>query len=248
MAKFDFNSLLGSSVFSSLNSFLRHNASDEGFQKGNRYEVVIGLPSGASGESASGDTGAGKSATNVTSNLGSEVARRISFRCSSISIPDRTLTGARNTNIYGPSHEIVREQTYGSVQAVFYLGTDLGERYFFEEWQKCTFNPETYNLNYYKEYVGSVDIFALNEQDERTFGVRLEEAFPNTVGAVAFSHEKVSSVNTVSVDFKYRYFRNLSSESISSKPPTESTLSDLIKNSVARQLQIKVPQVIRRLF
>ena len=33
MAKFDFNSLLGSSVFSSLNSFLRHNASDEGFQK-----------------------------------------------------------------------------------------------------------------------------------------------------------------------------------------------------------------------
>ena len=87
MAKFDFNSLLGSSVFSSLNSFLRHNASDEGFQKGNRYEVVIGLPSGASGESASGDSGAGKSATNVTSNLGSEVARRISFRCSSISIP-----------------------------------------------------------------------------------------------------------------------------------------------------------------
>ena len=100
MAKFDFNSLLGSSVFSSLNSFLRHNASDEGFQKGNRYEVVIGLPSGASSESASGDSG-GKSATNVTSNLGSEVARRISFRCSSISIPDRTLTGAKNTNIYG---------------------------------------------------------------------------------------------------------------------------------------------------
>ena len=85
-------------------------------------------------------------------------------------------------------------------------------------------------------------------KDERTFGVRLEEAYPDTVGAVAFSHEKVSSVNTVSVGFKYRYFRNLSSESVSSKPPTESTLSDLIKNSVARQLQIKVPQVIRRLF
>ena len=248
MAKLDFNSLLGSSVFSSLNSFLRHNASDEGFQKGNRYEVVIGLPSGASGESASGDDGAGKSATNVTSNLGSEVARRISFRCSNISIPDRSLRGVVNSNIYGPTHEIVQGQTYGAVQATFYLGTDLGERYFFEEWQKCTYNPETYNINYYKEYIGSVDIFALNEQDKRTFGVRLEEAFPDTIGAVAFSHEKVSTVNTFTVGFKYRYFRNLASESVSSKPPAESTLSDLIKNSVARQLQIKVPQVIRRLF
>ena len=53
-----------------------------------------------------------------------------------------------------------------------------------------------YDINYYKEYIGSVDIYALNEKDERTFGVRLEEAYPDTRLVVSFSHEKVSSVNT----------------------------------------------------
>ena len=62
------------------------------------------------------------------------------------------------------------------------FGSDLAERYFFEEWQKITYNTDTYNINYYKEYVGSVEIYQLNEQDERTYGCKLEEVFSRTIG------------------------------------------------------------------
>ena len=93
--------------------------------------------------------------------------RNLSIRCDTISIPGRNLRTVMNGNIYGPPHEIVQGQTFAPVEATFYCGSDLAERYFFEDWQKITYNPTTYNINYYKEYIGSVEIYQLNEQDHK---------------------------------------------------------------------------------
>ena len=144
MSRFNFSNVLGGAVFGGLNAFLQHNASRDGYAKANRYEVVILLPSGVT-NGAFQD--AGESATNVKGLKNSEAARRVSFRCDSISIPGRNLRTQVNGNIYGPPHEVVQGITFGELQATFYLGNDLGERYFFEEWQKTTYNPTTYNIN-----------------------------------------------------------------------------------------------------
>ena len=73
-------------------------------------------------------------------------------------MPDRSLRTQINSNIYGPTHDIVQGQTYATVSATFYLVLTL-ERYFFEDGKRSTYNPDTYNINYYKEYVGSVEIY-----------------------------------------------------------------------------------------
>ena len=245
MSRFNFSNVLGGAVFGSLNAFLSHNASRDGYAKANRYEVVILLPSGVT----SGDfQGAGEAAmaTNVLSRLGGETARRISFRCDSISIPGRNLRTQMNGNIYGPPHEIVQGQTFAPVEATFYCGSDLAERYFFEDWQKITYNPDTYNINYYKEYIGSVEIYQLNEQDERTYGCKLEEVFPKTVAALAYSHGSNNQIQKVSVELAYRYWRNIATEP--KKAALDSTLQDILKNTVLRQVQTRLPPVLRRLF
>ena len=248
MAKFNFGNVLGGAVFGSLNAFLQHNASKDGYAKANRYEVVIGLPTGVT--QGSEDT-AGRSALagNVQGQLAGETARRISFRCDSISIPGRNLRTAMNGNIYGPPHEIVQGITFAPVQATFYCGSDLAERYFFEEWQKVSYNPDTFNINYYKEYVGAVDIYQLNEQDERTYGVRLEEAFPKTVAEIAYGHASANTINKVTVEFQYRKFRNLATEELGGDTPSlENTIADILQNSILRQVQTRLPTVLRRLF
>jgi len=244
MAKFNFSNVLGGAVFGGLNAFLQHNACRDGYAKANRYEVVILLPSGVT----NGDfQGAGEAAmsTTVLSNLHGEAARRISFRCDSISIPGRNLRTQMNGNIYGPPHEIVQGQTFAPVEATFYCGSDLAERYFFEDWQKITYNPDTYNINYYKEYVGSVEIYQLNEQDERTYGCKLEEVFPKTVAALAYGHGNSNTIQKVSVEFAYRYWRNIATEP--KKASLDSTLQDILKNSLLRQIQTRLPPVIRKL-
>lgn len=242
MAKFNFSNVLGGAVFGGLNAILQHNASRDGYSKANRYEVVIGLPSGTNNAEAGESAQSGK----LISQLHGETARRISFRCDSISLPGRNLRTAMNGNIYGPPHEIVQGQTFAEVAASFYAGSDLAERYFFEEWQKVSYNPDTYNINYYKEYVGAVEIYTLNEQGERTYGVRLEEAFPITVDAIALGHASNNTINKVNVSFKYRYWRNIATEP--KKANLESTLQDILKDAVIRNVQSQIPAVLRRLF
>ena len=242
MAKFNFGNVLGGAVFGGLNAILQHNASRDGYSKANRYEVVIGLPSGTNNPEAGDSAQSG----NLISQLHGETARRISFRCDSISLPGRNLRTQMNGNIYGPPHEMVQGQTFAEVAASFYAGSDLAERYFFEEWQKVSYNPETYNINYYKEYVGAVEIYTLNEQGERTYGVRLEEAFPITVDAIALGHASNNTINKVNVSFKYRYWRNIATEP--KKANLESTLQDILKDAVIRNVQSQIPAVLRRLF
>ena len=245
MAKFNFSNVLGGSVFGGLNAILQHNASRDGYSKANRYEVLIGLPTGVTRGS---EQTAGKSAMsgNVISQLHGETARRISFRCDSITMPGRNLRTQMNGNIYGPPHEIVQGQTFAEVEASFYCGSDMAEKYFFEEWQKVSYNPDTYDLNYYKEYVGAVEIYTLNEMDERTYGIRLEEAFPKTVEAIPLSHGSNNTLNKVNVAFAYRYWRNIATEP--QKANLESTLQDILKDAVIRQVQTQIPAVLRRLF
>ena len=248
MSKFNFSNVLGGAVFGSLNAFLQHNASKDGYAKANRYEVVIGLPTGVS--QGSEDT-AGKSALagNVQGQLAGETARRISFRCDSISIPGRNLRTQVNSNIYGPTHEIVQGLTFAEVQATFYCGSDLAERYFFEQWQKISYNSKTFDINYYKEYVGSVDIYQLDERDERRYGIRLEEAFPKSLGEIAYGHASSNQINKVTVGFSYRKFRNLATEELGGGSQNlESNLSEIFRNTLRTNLLNGVPAVLRRLF
>ena len=243
MSKFNFSNTLGGATFGSLNAFLSHNASRDGYSKPNRYEVMIYLPAGVSGASVQD---AGESATNVKGLKNSEAARRVSFRCDSISIPGRNLRTQLNGNIYGPPHEVVQGITFGELQATFYLGNDLGERYFFEEWQKTTYNPTTYNINYYKEYVGALEIYQLNEQDERTYGCRLVEVFPKTISQIDYGHGNSNAINKITVGFMYRYWENIATDE--KKASLEGKLQDILANSILRQVQTRVPNVLRRLF
>ena len=68
MSKFNFGNVLGGAVFGSLNAFLQHNASRDGYAKANRYEVVIGLPTGVT-QGSEQDAGKSASATEFKDNL-----------------------------------------------------------------------------------------------------------------------------------------------------------------------------------
>ena len=101
-------------------------------------------------------------------------------------------------------------------------------------------------INYYKEYIGSVEIYQLNEKDERTYGCKLEECFPITIGALPYGHGNNNVIQTISVEFAYRYWRNIATEP--QRANLDSTLQDILKNSVIRNVQSRIPQVVRSLF
>ena len=92
--------------------------------------------------------------------------RSISLRCESVNLPGLNLNTLTDTNIYGPSREIVDGVTYAEeITMVFQASGGLDERVFFEEWQKQAFDPTTWDIGYYHDYVSDIDLYLLNKNE-----------------------------------------------------------------------------------
>jgi len=186
-AKFKERSDLAANKFEEFTSTLNFN---EGYAVPNRFEVLVFPPTLMA--SAPVDT------------------KDISLRCKDITLPGRNLNTLTDSNIYGPTREIVNGVTYAEdISMNFIASADLWERVFFEEWQQLAFNDSTWDLGYYNDYVGRIEIYILNRQNERRFGIQLIEAFPKTIQGTALSHETQNAIITLPVSFAFRYWETL---------------------------------------
>ena len=177
---------------------------------------------------------------------GDGTARATSLKCDQISMPGRNIDTAPDNNIYGPVREIAQGWSFADITAQFQLSSDLKERRFFETWQRLSFNPDTWNMGYYDDYTGTIQIFQLDEQDNRRYGVELIECFPKTVGELTYDYSAVNTQQKVQITFSYRYWKNLTDESKLPRSLQE-RLQTLLLNTVERQLTSRIPAVIRNL-
>ena len=235
-------------AFAVLNEYLSHYFhSDEGIARPNRYEVILYAP-------AANVTGGGRPgladvyAQILTEKKGEGIDRRTSLRCQSISFPGRNLDTTPDTNIYGPTRDIVTGFSYGEINGTFLCSSDLREKEFFELWQSHAFNPETWALKYYDDYVGGMDIYQLDEKDVRRYGIKLFEVFPKTISAQGLSYGTTNTATTVDVGFSFRHWKNLKNDpSIGQGRDITDKLYEIAINTVERKIQSQIPKVLSRL-
>ena len=61
--------------------------------------------------------------------------------------------------------------SFAEVSATFRCSSDMREKLYFESWQRQSFNTQTWSMQYYEDYIGAVQIFQLDEEDNRVYGV-----------------------------------------------------------------------------
>ncbi len=243
MSLFNTNGLTDALAYGTLSEILGLGNSTDGMSRKNRYEVTLYPPTGSRG--SRGNT------TNVFSKimgdlLGDGTVRATGLRCESISMPGRNMDSTPDTNIYGPEREIVTGYSFGDINAIFQCSSDMREKKYWETWQRLTFNPKTFDIGYYKDYVGTVDIHTLDEQENRRYGVRLVEAWPKTIGPQQLAYNDNNTYQTVDITIAYRYWVNLTDES--SEPRSlGSRIAERAVNTVTRRITSQIPSVIRRL-
>ena len=165
--------------------------------------------------------------------------RRISLRCDSLSLPGRNLVSSPDAMPYGPRREVVNSAGYtGSVNMVFNASANLEERVFFEEWQKQTFNEQTWDVSYYNDYIGEIDIYLLDRQDKRRFGIKLHEVYPKDIVATELAQGTNDQIIKTTVAFQYRHWTSLDRNR---QPPN---LGNETTNAVTRATLGNVPRVI----
>ena len=232
-----FGNAVSGPAFGVLNELLGLIRSGDGIAKSARYEVLFLPPVGNQTNSFS---------TIINSMRGNGTARQVSLKCEQISMPGRNMDTAPDTNIYGPTREIAQGFSFADIDATFQLSSDLREKNFFDTWQRISFDPLTWSMGYYDDYVGTIQIYQLDEKNERKYGVELIEGFPKNIAAQTYDYSAVNQQQKVSVSFSYRYWKNLTDEARLPKSLADS-LTTLARNTVERQLRSRVPAIINRL-
>jgi len=188
----------GNSIENILSSFRRN----EGYAQPNKYEVLIFPPA----KPASGNQNPSKRF--ISQVLGD--AQEISLRCETVTLPGRNLSSTPDTNVHGPLREVVNNVNFAdSITMVFQASADLRERVFFEKWQYTAFNPDTWNVGYYSDYIGTINIYLLDKNNKRKYGLRLEECFPKSIAQTELSYASNNEIIKLSVDMNFRYWTTL---------------------------------------
>ena len=139
-----------------------------------------------------------------------EKVRDIALHCDSVQMPGHDL---KNQDVqYGsaPVKKMVTAHGYeGKCTATFYLDSQLDTKTYFEMWQQLAVNPITHKAKYYDNYIGSMKIFQISGMG-RTYGVELEEVYPETIGEIDYTAAAENEVATLTVGFQYKKWHTLS--------------------------------------
>jgi len=219
-------------AFAVLNELLGTYHSSDGIAKPSRYEVILLPPAG--NNSPMGGL--------LRSLVGTNTARETSLKCENISFPGRNIDTTPDTNIYGPTREIATGYSYAEINATFQCSSDLKEKRFFETWQRLSYNPETWSMGYYDDYTGGVQIYQLDEQDNRKYGVELIDAFPKNIGAQTLDYSAINQQQKIQIGFSYRYWKSLTDEANLPKS-LQDRISNILVNTVERKIMSNLPRV-----
>ena len=164
-----------------------------GFAKGNRYNVTF---------------------SNLPAGLSAAVNENLQYLCESVSLPTKGIA-SNAQDIYGPPREIPYRETFTEAALSFILDDAFTVKRFFDKWQENIINVETGNVNYWNNFVATINITRLSN-DATSFAdatdkykIELREAYPSAVGEIALGHTQGGEILRLSVTFKYRKWMTL---------------------------------------
>ena len=195
----------------------------EGMARPNRFLVIINPPARSklsNAELLASEFGGGSAGTN--NDLESlNTANNMGLMCNKVTMPSRDVNTVSHIT-YGPKREMPYAYSFsGEVECTFYGDKFLRQRMFFENWQKKIFSNETHNMNYYDNYVGSMDILQLGQFDAKadddarvTYAVRLFEVYPQTIGSLEYAYGTNNAIVELPITLNFRYWKNLTIDQV----------------------------------
>jgi len=229
------SSLLDGFAYGVINEILAtFRTQDGGYAKPSRYEVIIAPPARYSQQ-----TGAGN-------NKNKDVVRKTSLEMAAVAFPGVQLQAEEDTNIYGPARKIVRGQTFAEIVTQIRCSQDMKEKNFIDDWMRLAAPRTDFSIGYYADYVGTLQIFQLDNEDKRRYGVELVECYPINMAEQSLDYATQNTIQFLNVTWAYRYWKNLTDEAELPKPLLE-RIGDVFVNTVERQIRSRLPAVLRKL-
>ena len=204
---------------STINRFIAEINQGEGMARPTRYMVVIQPPQKIMDmQDYMNDSQSPSSGSNDLESA--NIKRNVGMMCNSVTMPSRDVNTAASQQ-YGPQRRMPYAYSFsGELAMSFYGDKFLRQRMFFENWQKKIFNIQTHDMNFYDDYVGTMDIMQLGsfssekDRDRVTYAVRLYEVYPQTIGSYGMGYGSANEVVNVPITLNFRHWRNLTIDQV----------------------------------
>ncbi len=131
--------------------------------------------------------------------------RDISLLCESCTLPGRTIT-TLDYQTTKQSVKIPYSFINEDVTFTFLLTGDYYMRKMFDQWMGKVFDQKNYKLAYKNTYVSDVRIAQLNKNNIPVYTVKLENAYPTAINAIALDNTSENSIQRVTVNMTYENF------------------------------------------
>ena len=173
----------------------------------NRFEVLIIPPAGMQA------TGMGE---------------MVSLYCEQASLPMLNIS-SKAFKIFGPTYQRPVTSEYGGegISFAFHVDREMDIRRFFENWMHTIIDPDDFTVGYQRDYVTSIFIRQLDEQENVTYEVELIDAFPRNMNLMELNNAATNQTHRLNILFAYRYWRNTQRSSTVYRAPTIVSPDDL---------------------
>ena len=134
----------------------------------------------------------------------------VSLYCEQASIPSLTVA-TKSVKIFGPNYQRPMTSDYGGegLAFTFHVDRDMYVRKFFEDWMHLIVDPSSFTVGYQQDYVTSIFVRQLDEQDNVTHEIELLEAFPRNMNIMDLNHASANQTHKLNILFAYRYWINV---------------------------------------
>ena len=162
----------------------------------NRFEVIINIPDDL-----------------ILTRKNRSNARAVSLYCEMASLPPVNIS-TKSFKIFGPTYQRPFGAEYGGegISLTFHVDRDMQVKKFFDEWTARVVDPKSGLVGYQEDYISTLTLKQLNEQDEVTYEVQIEEAFPRSVNLLELNNSAQNQTHRLNVLFADRYWSDVSPE------------------------------------
>ena len=133
---------------------------------------------------------------------------QLNLMCDQVSLAGRDVQAVLDLQ-YGIRRQVVYNAPAYTPLSLSFLCTDkMDEKRILDEWNnKCVSVSGGFNVAYYNDYIGELDIYVLDRSGkDRTYHMHYHEIYPKTVTAVELNHGTTNATLRVTAEIQYAFW------------------------------------------
>ena len=180
----------------------------------NRFKITFAIPDKLSNPQSSSDSSGNAGADymkmvgGVTSQLkslaGTDPSSQIALTCMAVDIPSRQETTSEFS--YGNyTRRVAYNRTFSEVNMTFLVTGQYTEKKFFDDWFNSINDETNHAVEFYDNYVSTITVECLDQQDNTVYMFQLVEAFPVSIGSLRM--DRTTQNTSMLLDVSFAFFR-----------------------------------------